>query len=77
MKIFDMLGAGGLKKMAYDNQAMEGSSPVTARPRTISETIGDQIAYHQRKLDDLKAAQKVLENTDVLAALEALQKLSF
>lgn len=76
MRLFDMLGAGGLKKMEYD-RAEQAMGPVTARPRTISETIGDQIAYHQRKLDDLKAAQKVLENTDVLAALEALQKLSF
>ncbi len=66
---------GGLRNDYLTKQEAIGSSP--ARPRTIIETISDQIAYHERKLTDLKAAQEILKNSEIMKALEALQKLSW
>lgn len=67
---------GGMQKNYAMEQASQGPM-APGRPRTIAETIADQVAYHERKLADLKAAQEVLKNSEVLAALEALQKLSW
>lgn len=79
MDIFS--GLGRLNKMAYEQEqyAMQGNatSAPLARPRTIAETIDDQIAMHERKLADLKAAKELLSNSEILKALEALQKLSW
>jgi len=70
-----------MNKMAYEQEqyAMQNASvgASVARPRTIAENIDDQIAMHERKLADLRAAKELLQNSEILKALEALQKLSW
>jgi len=68
---------GHLDKRNYAMQEQAGMTNSLAKPRTIEETIADTIAYHERKLVDLRAAQEVLKKSGVLEALEALQKLSY
>ena len=46
------------------------------KPRTIRETLQDQMAYHSNKIKDLQAALDAM-TPDVEKAFDALQKLSF
>ncbi len=48
--------------------------PVQYKPRTLRETIDDQISHHKSKITDLEEAKKSL-TPDVERALNALAKI--
>jgi hypothetical protein len=50
------------------------SAKTIGKPRTLRETIQDQIAYHKSKIADLEAARDSL-TPEVESFVEAFQKL--
>ena len=57
-------------------QAMEGGTTLgqLVRPRTFKESIADQIAYHQRKVEELQAVHNSL-TPEIERFVEAMQQL--
>jgi hypothetical protein len=74
MDILHALRRGGGAQMEtdspYNAKMIEGSS----RPQTLTEMLDSQIAFHEKKIADLKEA-KAAVSPDVEKALNALAKL--
>lgn len=70
MGVFDQMIRGG-----YAEEAPTLGSKM-ARPRSIVETIDDQIVYHERKLAELRALKETL-TPEILAFVEAMHKCGF
>lgn len=75
VSLFNQMIRGGLDSPTpcYDETAKMGQMNV--RTRTFKETIGDQISYHQRKVQELKAVYDAL-TPELEKFVEALQKVS-
>lgn len=70
MGMFDSMVRG------YGNQCETASDSlaVPMKPRSFKETIGDQIAFHERKIAELKAVYDSL-TPEIEKFVEAMQKL--
>jgi hypothetical protein len=74
MSIFNQMLRGSTEcEPAYANQ-LQGLAKEVYTPRTFKETIGDQLAYHERKIAELKAVYNSL-TPELEKFVEALQKL--
>lgn len=71
MEIFNQMLHGG-----FGDLTMEAKSPESLgyKQRTFKESIGDQIAHHERKVAELKAVYESL-TPDIEKFVEAMQKL--
>lgn len=74
MSLFDQMVRGGGQEATPYYAKETGMLNAVPKPRTFKETIGDQIAYHQRKIDELTAVRDSL-TPDVEKFVEALQRL--
>jgi len=57
------------------NYPTELAQSLSKSPRTFKESIGDQIAFHRRKVEELQAVFDSL-TPDIEKFVEAMQKLS-
>jgi prefoldin subunit 5 len=71
MNFSNLVGTGS----NYPAQEKLAAAGAVLKMRTLREQLQDQIAYHEAKIADLKAACDAL-TPDVEKALDALQKLS-
>jgi len=72
MSIFNQMISG----YGAAQQSKEGGTTprLLAKPRTFKESIADQIAYHQSKVEELKAVHDSL-TPEIERFVEAMQKL--
>ena len=76
MNLNRLVGGYGEGPSAQEQIAKDASPQLRRGPRTIRESLQDQIAGYKAKIADLEAACEAL-TPDVEKALNALQKISY
>ncbi len=74
MDILHALRRGGNQEVEYDGPTQAKTLAGSYRPQTLTEMLDTQIAFHEKKIADLREAKAAI-SPDVERALNALAKL--